>query len=92
MKITKTLLYIGIILSTHFMISCASFQGAGVADANRDGYISSDEHTAYFNRKSIENLNVNTERNKRMNATGAIRDTRNALWDVRSIRNMIRGW
>lgn len=72
--------------------SCASVQGPGVADYNRDGVISESEYNAYMTNKSIENVNVNTERNKRMNAAGVVRDTRNTLWDARSIRNMIRNW
>lgn len=77
---------------TVLLSSCASFQGPGVADFNRDGVISDAEYNAYYANKSIENMNVNTERNKRMNAAGTIRDTRNTLWDVRSIRNTIRNW
>ncbi len=74
------------------LTSCASFQGPGVADYNRDGVITDAEYNAYYTNKSIENLNVNTERNKRMNAAGVFRDTRNTLWDAHSIRHAIRSW
>jgi hypothetical protein len=74
------------------LTSCASLQGPGVADFNRDGYISEAEYNTYYTNKSIENINVNTERNKRMNAAGVFRDTRNTLWDAHSIRHAIRSW
>jgi hypothetical protein len=91
----KNMKKIGLLSASSFALiltSCASLQGPGVADFNRDGVISDAEYNAYYKNKSIENINVNTERNKRMNAAGTIRDTRNTFWNARSIRNTIRNW
>lgn len=78
--------------ATVLLTNCASFEGSEVADLNGDGVISNAEHNAYYNKKSVENMNVDTERNKRDNAVDVVRDTRNTLWNAQSIKNTLQNW
>lgn len=90
--IKNTLPLSSIILSSAFLHSCASVSGAGVADYNKDGVISSAEASQYHRQKDIEDRNVYTESLKRRNATNTVRDTRDAASSARSVKNIFQNW
>lgn len=80
-NITKlTILIAGSI--TLSLSSCAPVAPAGPVDLNGDGKISTYEKNAHYKKVNAQQVTPNS----------ALRQTRNALWDARSIRNSTRYW
>jgi hypothetical protein len=76
--------------------SCASMQGAEVADYNRDGVISDAESRQYQKQANVQQTNVVTERMKMEHGTESLRNVRDGVGaasdTVNTLRNFGRGY
>jgi len=71
---------LGVTLTSISLSSCAPVPGPVNADLNGDGKVTTAEHNAFYKNSQPASANQ------------ALRQTRNALWDARSIKNAVRYW